>query len=125
MARQQTPTLTETELRLMEVIWRKGEATVHQILEELPQKSAPAYNSVLTIVRIMEQKGYLTHIKNGRSYVYRPAIERSDVSRKAIRKVAKNFFNDSPQQLLLNIIKSEKLNADDLRELVKMIEEQE
>ena len=125
MARQQAPSFTEAELRLMEVIWARGEATVHDILKDLPEGNRPAYNTVLTIVRIMEQKGYLAHEKNGRAYIYRPLVKRVEASRKAVSQVVKDFFDNSPRHLLLNLIKAENLNSEDIRKLMMMIDESE
>jgi len=77
-------TLTDAELRLMDVLWQIGPATVQSVLESLPAKPALAYNSVLTTIRILEKKGYLKHVKDGRAHVYAPAIERKDATRSEI-----------------------------------------
>ena len=66
MPPKRSVTLTEAELRLMDVLWAKGASTVHQILEFLPPKPVLAYNSVLTTIRILEKKGYVQHVKDGR-----------------------------------------------------------
>ncbi len=73
MARSKSATLTEAELRIMNVLWDRGSATVHEVLEALPAKPALAYNSVLTIIRILEKKGYVKHVKDKRAHVYTPA----------------------------------------------------
>ena len=70
MARSKSATLTEAELRIMNVLWEKGSATVHEVLQALPAKPALAYNSVLTIVRILETKGYVKHVKDKRAHIY-------------------------------------------------------
>ncbi len=74
-------TLTEAELRIMDVLWQRGSGTVQQVLDALPAKPALAYNSVLTTVRVLEKKGYLKHIKDGRAHVYAPLLEREDATR--------------------------------------------
>jgi len=66
---RKSPTLTEAELRLMEVLWQKGPATVQQVVQDLPEKAPLAYNSVLTTIRILEKKGYVKHVKDGRAHV--------------------------------------------------------
>ena len=76
MPRRQSATLTEAELRIMEVLWNRRSGTVQQVLEALPEKPSLAYNSVLTIIRILEKKGYVEHEKDGRAHVYAPLIER-------------------------------------------------
>ncbi len=69
-----SPTLTEAELRIMNVLWMKGSGSVQQILDGLPKKPALAYNSVLTTVRILEKKGYVKHVKDGRAHIYLPLV---------------------------------------------------
>ena len=78
MPPKKSPTLTEAELRLMEVLWQKGPSTVHSILEALPPKPALAYNSVLTTIRILEKKGYVQHVKEGRAHLYMPLVGRQE-----------------------------------------------
>ncbi len=123
MARKKTPTLTDGELRLMEIIWDRGEATVGEILDQLTEATPPAYNTVLTIMRILEQKGYVSHVKQGRAFVYRPLIDRNLARAKAVKYLVSSFFNNSPEQLMLSILKNEGLTPDELQHLKKMIEE--
>ena len=78
-------TLTEAELRIMEVLWAQGAGTVQQVLDWMPPKPTLAYNSVLTTIRILERKGYVEHVKDGRAHVYKPILERKDASRSEIR----------------------------------------
>ncbi len=123
MARKKTPTLTDGELRLMEIIWERNEATVNEILEALPKDNPPAYNTVLTIMRILEKKGYVTHVKEGRAFVYRAVIDRNIARRKAVRHLMNNFFENSPGLLMQNIIEDERISTQDLERLKKMIED--
>jgi predicted transcriptional regulator len=125
MARKKTPTLTEAEIRLMNVVWDKGKATVNEVIEALPRKERPAYNSVLTIMRILEDKGYLKHVKEGRAHVYRPRVSRDQAQRKVVRHLVKRFFDDSPEQLVLSILENEKLGKDEIDRLKAMIRESE
>jgi predicted transcriptional regulator len=125
MARKKTPHLTEAELRLMRVVWELGEATVNDVIAALPGRSAPAYNTVLTILRILEQKGYLRHGKAGRAHVYRPLVSQEQARKKAVRHMVKSLFDGSPEALVLSIMKNEKLEPKDLARLQKMIEESE
>ena len=76
----------------MDVLWQKGPSTVQQVLEGLPGKSPLAYNSVLTTIRILEKKGYVRHIKDGRAYVYRPLVEQEEASRSEIRHLPIAFL---------------------------------
>jgi BlaI family transcriptional regulator, penicillinase repressor len=116
-------TLTEAELRLMDVLWQQGPSTVQQVLEGLPKKSQLAYNSVLTTIRILEKKGYLRHIKDGRAHVYRPLIERAEASRSEIRHLANRFFKNSHEMLVLNILQDRGVDADELNRLRQLLEQ--
>jgi predicted transcriptional regulator len=116
-------TLTEAELRLMDVLWQQGPSTVQQVLEALPKKSQLAYNSVLTTIRILEKKGYLRHIKDGRAYVYRPLVERAEASRSEIRHLANRFFKNSHEMLVLNILEDRGIDGEELRRLRQLLEE--
>lgn len=125
MARKRSPTLTEAELKLMDVLWERGAATVGEVIEALPRRSAPAYSTVLTTLRILEQKGYVRHTKEGRAFIYHPVIDRRAARRRALKYVVSRFFNNSPELLVLNILEHEKIDAAELRRLKKMIEESE
>jgi predicted transcriptional regulator len=116
-------TLTEAELRLMDVVWQRGESTVQQVLEALPRHTALAYNSVLTTIRILEKKGYLKHIKDGRAHVYMALIERDDATRSEISHLVSRFFKNSHEQLVLNILEDESIDAGELKRLRKLLAE--
>lgn len=123
MARSKSPTLTEAELRLMEIIWDLGEATVSDVVARLPKKRALAYNTVLTILRILERKGYLAHKKDGRAFVYHAVVEQQDARRTALKYVVSRFFENSPELLVLNLLENENISPDELERLRKMIED--
>lgn len=117
MPRKQSLTLTEAELRIMEVLWQEGPATVQQVLDSLPAKPALAYNSVLTTVRILERKGYVGHVKDGRAHVYQPLVGRREATRSEIRHLVSRFFRDSHKALLLNILEDEEINDQEVRRM--------
>jgi BlaI family transcriptional regulator, penicillinase repressor len=119
---RKSPTLTEAELRLMEVLWQKGPATVQQVVQDLPEKAPLAYNSVLTTIRILEKKGYVKHVKDGRAYVYTPLVERQEATRSEIRRLVNRFFGSSHELLVLNILKDESVDAAELKRLREMLE---
>jgi predicted transcriptional regulator len=125
MARRKSSTLTEAELRLMQVIWDKGTATAADVLEALPKNPAAAYSTVVTTLRILEEKGYLRHTKEGRAFIYHPVVGRTEASRSAVRHLMRRFFNDSPELLVLNVLKNERIDARELKRLKKLIEESE
>ncbi|MEW6734733.1 MAG: BlaI/MecI/CopY family transcriptional regulator [Acidobacteriota bacterium] len=125
MARKKTPTLTDSELRLMEILWEKGTATVGEIVEALPKRSSVAYSTVLTTMRILEQKGYVEHSKEGRAFVYRPLINRVEARRNILKYILSRFFDNSPELLVVNILKQEKIDEEELSRLKKMVKESE
>lgn len=122
MARSRSVTLTEAELRIMNVLWEKGSATVHEVLQALPTEPALAYNSVLTIVRILEKKGYVKHIKDKRAHVYTPCVDRKDASRFEVRHLVSRFFGNSDELLVLNILEEKSIDPDELERVRQLLE---
>ena len=121
MPRKQSATLTEAELRIMNALWQKGHGTVQQVLEWLPGQPPLAYNSVLTTIRILEKKGYVGHLKDGRAHVYQPLIGRQEASRSEIRHLVNRFFRNSHEALLLNILRDDEINDQELKRLREML----
>lgn len=124
MARKKSPTLTEAELRLMEVLWEKGRATVADVAEALPPPPI-AYNTVLTTMRILEQKGYVRHSEEGRAYVYVPLVARAEAQRSAVGHLLSRFFRNNSGELALRLIESERPSDDELQRLKRLIERYE
>ena len=124
MPRRKSPILTETELRLMDVLWEKGKATVGEVVAVLSGgEKAPAYSTVLTMLRILTEKGYARHEKEGRAYVYHPVVDRGEVRRNAIKYMVSRFFNNSPETLVLNILENEDIDAEDLDRLKRLVDD--
>lgn len=123
MPPRKSVTLTEAELRLMDILWQKGPATVQQVVEALPEQQPLAYNSVLTTMRILEKKGYVEHVKDGRAHVYKPLVERREASRFEIRHLVNRFFKDSHEALVLNIIEDQSIDAEELQRLRQLLKE--
>ena len=121
MPPKQSATFTEAELRIMEVLWRKGSGTVQQVQDWLP--STLAYNSVLTTIRILEKKGHVKHIKDGRAFIYEPTIGREEATRSEVRHLVSRFFRNSHEALLLNILQDEEIDAVELRRLREMLDQ--
>ena len=121
MPPKQSATLTEAELRIMDVLWCKGSGTVQQVLDWLP--SVLAYNSVLTTIRTLEKKGHVKHVKDGRAHVYEPSIGREEATRSEIRHLVSRFFRNSHEALVLNILQDEAIDADELKRLREMLEQ--
>jgi len=107
----------------MEILWDKGAATVSQVAAALPKRLKLAYSTVLTTMRILEQKGYISHDKRGRAFVYRPLVGREEARRSAVRYILSRFFENSPELLVLNVLEHENLDAAELQKLRGMIGE--
>ena len=124
MPRRPSPTLTEAELRVMEVLWRLERATVAEVTDALPPPPL-AYNSVLTTLRILEQKGHVTHDEAGRAFVYRPLIARDAAAGSAVKNVVEKFFGNSTGALALRLIETERPSNEELARLRSLIERYE
>lgn len=123
MARRKSPTLTDGEHRIMEVLWDKGSATVAEVAEVLAGEDGSAYNTVLTMLRIMRDKGYLTCRKEGRAHVYTPRVDRDTAARKAVRQLLGKFFSGSPGELVLSFLRDEAIKPEELDQLKRRIRE--
>ena len=125
MSRKKSAHLTDAELRLMDVIWEKGSATVSDVAEALPNNPALAYSTVLTTLRILETKGFVRHTKDGRAFVYHPVVGREQARESAVTHLVRRFFENSPELLMLNLLDGKKVDAAELRRLRRKIEEAE
>jgi predicted transcriptional regulator len=122
MPRTPSRTLTEAELPLMDILWRKGSATVNDVADTLSKSRVVAYNTVLTMLRILERKGYVRHTKDGRAFVYQPVVDREQASRNAVRQLVTRFFEGSPELLVLNLLKDEGIDERELGRLRRLTE---
>jgi predicted transcriptional regulator len=125
LARKKSASLTDAELRLMEVLWEKGTATVSEVVDGLPKNVDLAYSTVLTTLRILENKGHVRHTKDGRAFVYSPVIGRDQARQHAVTHLLRRFFEDSPELLLLNLMEGKKIGVKELARLRKRIEEEQ
>ena len=112
--------LTKAELRVMNILWRFGQATVAQVAAALPPPPA-AYTTVLTIMRILEQKGAVRRKSEGRAHVYTPVIKREAIARFAVADVVQSFFEDSKTALALRLIEESRLSVDEIDALKALI----
>jgi len=124
VSRKKSQTLTEAELPIMDVLWSRQSATVGDVAEALAKEKPVAYNTVLTLMRILERKGYIRHTKDGRAFVYQPLVDRGEASRTAVRHLLSRFFNDSPELLMLNLLKQEQIDDRELDRLRGLIEKE-
>jgi predicted transcriptional regulator len=123
MARTKTTGLTDAELRLMEVIWDRGSASVGDVVDALPKRTPLAYSTVLTTLRILEEKGYLRHVKEGRAFIYHPAVGREEARDTAVGHLVRRFFGGSHGQLALNLVERKRIEAAELKRLRQKIKE--
>lgn len=114
MARKRSVPLTDGELRLMRVLWNRGQATVGEVVDDLEGPHKPAYNTVLTLLRILERKGFVAHDKSGRAFVYRPLVDRNQARRSAVTHLLRRFFDDSPELLVLNLIDQARIDQEEI-----------
>ena len=119
MSRKKNLTLTNGEHRIMEFIWTKGSATVADVVEAL--KGEDAYTTILTLMRILKDKGYLSSRKEGRAFVFVPKVDRDTVARKAVNQLLSKFFAGSPSELVLSFLREEELTPEELDAIKRKI----
>lgn len=113
---------TDRELDIMDVLWETGAATVAEVRDALHDDLA--YTTVLTILRTLEEKGYVTHDEEGRAHRYRPLVEKQKAEKSALSKLVRKLFKGSPEALLTQLVSDRKLTADDLKRMRALIDEQ-
>src|SRR5678809_1171826 len=123
MPRKKTRTLTNAEHRIMEVIWARGSATVADVVEALEGKNV--YNTILTLMRILKAKGFLSSRKEGRAFVFVPRVDRNTAARKAVHQLLSKFFSGSPSELVLSFLREEELTAEELDVIKRKIMDSE
>jgi BlaI family penicillinase repressor len=113
--------LTKAEEQVMQILWQLKEAIVKDILDKMPDPK-PAYNTVSTVVRVLEGKGFVNHKAYGNSHVYSPIVKEEDYKKFAFDKVIKSYFNNSYKSLVSYLVKEQKLNLTELAELILLAE---
>jgi len=116
------PTLTRREREIMDILYRRGRATAHEVLEDLADP--PSYSAVRALLRLLEERGHAKHVEDGTRYVYSPAVTRSDARRSALAHVVKTFFAGSVEQAVAALVESprSKLSAEELERLSDLID---
>jgi predicted transcriptional regulator len=114
-------TLTEAELRLMKVLWERGESAVAELVAAVSDERPLAYTSVLTTVRILENKGYVRHRQEGRAFLYSPCIDEFEASKSEVRHVLQRFFGNSRERLLLSLLGDDEVSPEELKRLREAI----
>ena len=121
MSRKKSRILTDHELRLMEVLWDRQEATVAEVVEALPAPPL-AYSTVLTTLRTLEQKGYVAHTAGGRAFVYRAVVTRDDAAKSAMDHLVDRFFGNSPGDLAVALLDEGRLSDADVAKIQRLLQ---
>src|SRR5580692_5367948 len=116
-------TLTQAELRLMKVLWDRGESTVAEMVGATSEEGELAYTSVLTTVRILETKGYVSHRQEGRAFFYSSCVGELEAGRSEVRHVLQRFFGNSRERLLLSLLGDDEISPHELQRLKEAIAE--
>jgi len=125
MPPKKSNTLTEAELRLMKLLWQRGESAVGDLVAAMPDSEPLAYNSVLTTIRILEQKGYVEHRQEGRAFIYQACVAEHEASRSEVRHVLSRFFGNSRERLLLSLLGDDEISPTELQRLKEAIQSAE
>ena len=125
MPPKRSNTLTEAELRIMRILWARGESLVSDLVAAMPEDTPLAYTSVLTTVRILEQKGYVEHRQEGRAFLYKPCVAEHEASRSEVNHMLHRFFGNSRERLLLTLLDDSRMTHDELQRLKSAIAEAE
>jgi predicted transcriptional regulator len=123
MARPKTRGLTENELVLMRILWEKAPLTVADIVDKIERRPKPAYNSVLTLLRILEQKGHVRHRKEGKAFLYSPVLEGAKYRMTELKRLVSGLFQGNALECAVHLVKSETLTSEDRRTLKRLLEE--
>jgi predicted transcriptional regulator len=105
----------------MSVVWQRQTASVADVVADLKKKRAVSYSTVQTILRILEEKGYVSHEKVARAFIYRPRVDERQARRRALKQLVTRLFNGSPGLLVLNVLEDEQIDADELRQVKRLI----
>jgi predicted transcriptional regulator len=122
MQRKSLTHLGETEMEVLHHVWDLGEATVADVRERILEDRDVAYTTVMTVLKKLAEKGYLTYHKEGRSYVYAPAVEPDEVQHSLLRRLMEKVFHGSPAALVQTLVQREELSDDERREIMDIID---
>lgn len=122
MARTQSPALTDAEAAVMAVIWRLRKASVTDVVTAMNETRAVSYSTVQTMLRILETKGYVTHDKVSRAFIYEPLVDERQARRRALRHLVSRLFEGSPSLLVLNVLEDEDIDPAEREQLRKLID---
>jgi predicted transcriptional regulator len=122
MARPPSPTLTESERAILEVLWDNGEASVREVADVLSRQKPVAYTTVLTMFGVLGKKGFVTHRAEGRAFIYRAAITRDEARKRALDHLLTQFFDGSPNVLAQHLLNDDDIDQSQLKALRQKVE---
>jgi len=125
MKKRAVPRLGDLELQILNVLWERGPSTVREVREALPVEPKPAYTTVLTMMRLMQEKGYLTRSEAARAHVYQARLREQPVKRGLLRGLVTNAFRGSAEAVLVRLLEDEKLSREELARVRELIEARE
>jgi len=125
MRRRSARRLGDLELQILNVLWERGPSTVREVLESLPTQLRPAYTTVLTMMRLMHEKGYLDRRERGRAHVYQARLREQRVKRGLLRDLVEGAFRGSTEAVVVRLLEDENLSREDLDRIKKLIAERE
>jgi BlaI family transcriptional regulator, penicillinase repressor len=118
--RRRSTTLTEQELEIMKIVWERDSVTVRDVYEALLERRKVAYTTVMTMMKILEQKQYLRKNQTDRAYVYRPAQPKGQVIGAMVREFVNRVFNGAAEPLLVHLVEEHDLSSEDLEEIARL-----
>ncbi len=125
MARKKSNQLTDVEQRILEVLWKEGEASVKDIAQALSEEKQTAYTTAQTMCKILEEKGYAEYRKEGRAFIYRAKISQKEARQGALTSLLNRFFGSSPELLAQHLMEESNINLDDLQSLQDQIDKED
>ncbi len=115
--------LTKAEEEIMQQLWQLQEANVASIIEQMPEPK-PAYNTISTIIRILETKKFVSHRKEGKGYIYFPLVKKEEYSNQSLNKLVNNYFNGSFRNMVSFFVKKNDMNIKDLEQILKELDKE-
>jgi BlaI family penicillinase repressor len=124
MTKQKLPAMSPAETEILRLVWQVGQATVQQVCNQLPPRRNIAYKTVQTLLRRLEEKGYLRHKIKGKAYVFFPAVKRDDVVKRTVVDFLDRLFGGDPRPLMQFLAEDGRIDAEDIKRLKRLIEKQ-
>lgn len=121
MSKKSIDQLAQHQREVMDVVWEFGEATVHQVRDRINEKKNLAYTTILSVMQKLENEGWLKHRADRRTYVYKPTVSREQAGTRSIRQLIDSVFAGKPQAMFEHLLEDDKMSADEVAELRKLI----